>query len=200
MTRSTAERDDTPAMSRGPVLVIEPEATTRRLLSEMLARGGYESHLAADSPSARACCQGHAPAVALCSLPPTTDALDLVAWMTTERRLFVVGIAEDGDAATRYAQAGACTVIPKPPPEFLLLASVGIAHRLLGEKLRHEERQRGRRRIGTAVGIVMERQRLGEKEAYQLLRRIARSERRRMVEVAEEIIAASAGLNLADPR
>ena len=52
-----------------------------------------------------------------------------------------------------------------------------------------------RKRIERAKGIVMARRGLGEEEAYRLLRRAAMDQNKRLAEIAEAVIAASALLS-----
>ena len=52
--------------------------------------------------------------------------------------------------------------------------------------------------ISTAVGVIMERHKVHRDIAFDILRKHARSERRRIKEIAEEIAAASDTLN--EPR
>jgi ANTAR domain len=49
--------------------------------------------------------------------------------------------------------------------------------------------------VSTVVGILMERYRIQRTEAYERLRRYSRTERRKVVEVATEIIAATEKLS-----
>ena len=49
--------------------------------------------------------------------------------------------------------------------------------------------------VSTVVGILMERYRLQRAEAYERLRRYSRTERRKVVEVATEIIVATEKLS-----
>ncbi|MGZ8190161.1 MAG: ANTAR domain-containing response regulator [Methylococcaceae bacterium] len=52
------------------------------------------------------------------------------------------------------------------------------------------------REINIAVGITMMQYRLGRQAAFELLRKTARSQRRKLMELAEEVIKASETLNL----
>jgi phosphogluconate dehydratase len=52
------------------------------------------------------------------------------------------------------------------------------------------------RDVSLAIGIVMERRRLGRQDAFELLRGQARTERRKLIELAREIVLAAEKLNL----
>jgi ANTAR domain. len=54
----------------------------------------------------------------------------------------------------------------------------------------------GEREISIAVGITMVQYRLGRKAAFELLRKTARSQSRRLAELAIDVIKASEALNL----
>jgi AmiR/NasT family two-component response regulator len=49
--------------------------------------------------------------------------------------------------------------------------------------------------VSTVVGILMERYRIQRAEAYERLRRYSRTERRKVVEIATEILAATEELS-----
>jgi response regulator NasT len=52
------------------------------------------------------------------------------------------------------------------------------------------------REVAMALGLLMERKRIDRKQAFELLRTNARSNRRSMEAVAKELLAASEKLNL----
>ncbi|MBV6475121.1 MAG: hypothetical protein MOGDAGHF_00638 [Rhodocyclaceae bacterium] len=51
------------------------------------------------------------------------------------------------------------------------------------------------REVSMAIGLLMERRRLGRQEAFEFLRTTARAQRRKIGEVAEEILSAAELLN-----
>ncbi|MBL8491281.1 MAG: response regulator [Rhodocyclaceae bacterium] len=54
----------------------------------------------------------------------------------------------------------------------------------------------GDREISIAIGIAMVQHKLGRAEAFELLRRSARNQRRKLAELAKEVVAAQQALNL----
>ncbi len=66
--------------------------------------------------------------------------------------------------------------------------------RMTGQQLQNA--LNSEREISVAVGITMVQYRLGRKAAFDLLRKTARNQRRKLAELAIEIINASEALNL----
>ena len=62
-----------------------------------------------------------------------------------------------------------------------------------------EGTQERERQVSQAVGLIMERRRVSSQEAFELLRRRARTERRRIAEVARGIVEAADTLNALAP-
>jgi response regulator NasT len=64
------------------------------------------------------------------------------------------------------------------------------------EKQSLQQAVRHNRSIGTAVGLLMERHGLTSADAFETLRRQARSERRSVAALASDIVAAAAATRL----
>lgn len=98
---------------------------------------------------------------------------------------------------------GALAYLVKPIDVPQLIPAVEAAIARAGEinDLRETHRQLrqaldGDRQISVATGIVMVQHRLGRKEAFEVLRRSARSQRKKLSVVADEVVAAQEAMNL----
>jgi AmiR/NasT family two-component response regulator len=99
------------------------------------------------------------------------------------------------------AEAGAMRILMKPVPHSQLLPAVHTAlvrHRelqQLRQRLQHLESIRHtRHETGVVVGLLMERLQIPSRDAFARLRRFARERKRRISDVANEILRGSEDL------
>jgi hypothetical protein len=95
----------------------------------------------------------------------------------------------DADMGTTTPQGGARPAALQPLPPTSPAAGESSTIEQLGHALQ------ARRETSMAVGILMERRRLGRQAAFEALRSQARSQRRRLQDVAAEIVNAVDALN-----
>lgn len=111
---------------------------------------------------------------------------------------FVFLSAYGDEAVVREAtEAGALGFLTKPvdTPQLVPFVEAAIArgrdiNALLGANGQLERVLQVEQKTRTAVGIIMESRKLDSISAFELLRRHARNQRRRVVDVAEELIGA----------
>lgn len=101
------------------------------------------------------------------------------------------------------AEAGALGYLVKPVdiPQLVPFIEAAMARgreidMLRGTTEQLEQALKVEQKTRTAVGIIMERKGLDRQEAFDLLRARARSQRRKIGEVADELITAVEGMNL----
>lgn len=101
------------------------------------------------------------------------------------------------------AEAGALGYLVKPVdiPQLVPFIEAAMARGreidlLRGTTEQLEQALKVEQKTRTAVGIIMERKGLDRQEAFDLLRARARSQRRKIGEVADELITAVEGMNL----
>jgi AmiR/NasT family two-component response regulator len=122
---------------------------------------------------------------------------------TDANSAFIMVAREHSLRAAKAAIAGGASGYFAAPFEFLSLgvaicAAAGQARALasLNERTaRLHASMEGDQTVSTVVGILMERFRLQRAEAYARLRRYSRTERRKVVELATELVASSEDLS-----
>jgi AmiR/NasT family two-component response regulator len=144
------------------------------------------------------------------SLAGEADAPDMVVLVvegsfpaTDANNAFIVIAREQSLRAAKAAIAGGASGYFAAPFEFLSLGvaictAAGQARALasLTERtVRLHASMEGDQTVSTVVGILMERFRLQRAEAYARLRRYSRTERRKVVELATELVASSEELS-----
>ena len=109
----------------------------------------------------------------------------------------------DEELVEQASAAGAMGYVVKPADPDRLVPAIEAAFARAGDvkTLRNTGRQLqtaldADRDVSLAIGIIMERRRLGRQDAFELLRGQARTERRKLIELAREIVLAAEKLNL----
>ena len=109
----------------------------------------------------------------------------------------------DEELVEQASEAGAMGYVVKPADPDRLVPAIEAAFARAGDvrKLRETGRQLqtaldADRDVSLAIGILMERRGLGRQDAFELLRGHARTERRKLIELAREIVLALEKLNL----
>lgn len=165
-----------------------------------MQRLGYAVQRAASGESALALCAFEPPDLAILEVGlPGMDGLDLARRLretTPVPHLFLSACGERQtiDIAVRDGALG-YLIKPLeveqivPSIEAALARGADLGNLRQSESGLHEALV-AKRETAMAVGIVMERYRLGREPAFEALRTLARSERRRLEEVAEEIVRA----------
>lgn len=116
--------------------------------------------------------------------------------------VFMTGLSELDDKLKAFA-VGAVDYITKPILEPELLARVGV-HLQLRNSLKEIEGRNERlvnaldvsNVVNVAIGVFMERHRISHQDAFDSIRSRARSQRRKVDEVAEEILSGLNDLNM----
>jgi AmiR/NasT family two-component response regulator len=144
------------------------------------------------------------------SLAGEQDAPDVVVLVvegsfpaTDANSAFIVVARERSLRAAKAAIAGGASGYFAAPFDFLSLgvaicAAAGQARALASvneRTARLHASMEGDQTVNTVVGILMERFRLQRAEAYARLRRYSRTERRKVVELATELVASSEELS-----
>lgn len=130
---------------------------------------------------------------------PGRDGLELARRLAEFDRIPFLLLTAFGDRefVEQANEVGALAYLVKPIDVPQLIPAVEAAIARAGEisELRETHRQLrqaldGDRQISVATGIVMVQHRLGRKEAFEMLRRSARSQRKKLAVVADEVVAA----------
>ncbi len=109
---------------------------------------------------------------------------------------------DDRDAVTAAAQAGGVGYLTKPCNIQHLVPALAVGLERARERKALKERNERlqaalnhTREINVAIGILMERFRLPRREAYECLRRQARRQRRKVLELAGQLVSMSEFVN-----
>ena len=109
----------------------------------------------------------------------------------------------DLDVVRQAASEGSLGYLLKPVDLPQILPSIETAlvraeelHKLRAAELHLSSALNSNRTISLAVGVIMERHRLQQKEAFEILRFFARSHRRKISEVAADVVRAIDAINL----
>lgn len=187
------------------LLLVDDDAVSSLLLAEGLRGIGFDVVLAASGTEALEAVEQSEFDLAVLDIDmPGMDGLETARQLHARRPvpyLFLSG-REEIDLVRLAAQQGALGYLLKPlKPQQLVLAVEAAMIR--GREI--ADLREGQTRLGAslaleqktrmAVGVLMERERLDRKQAMELLRSRARSQRRRIGDVAGDILDAVETLN-----
>jgi AmiR/NasT family two-component response regulator len=174
------------------VLVADERQKYLEPVSDAVADLGHEviAHEVAIAKVGRATVE-HRPDIAIVALHEDTDhALELISEIVDEAVCPVIALADDAsrDFVAAAAGRGVFAYIDSTE-ETELQGAIDVAlqrYRQFSQLLQAFAR---RARIERAKGILMERHGLGDQEAFDRIRGAARSERRPLIEVVDELLA-----------
>ncbi|MEO5342731.1 MAG: response regulator [Gammaproteobacteria bacterium SHHR-1] len=192
------------AQAQSELLIADDDPILLGLVAEGLTLAGYRVRQASCGKAALGLCREQAPDLAILDIGmPDLNGIELAEILRRETQvpvLFLTGHGEQivVDKAMSSAQGMALGYVLKPVKIDSLIpqvqAALELSQHLNGLKCRETQLQDSlskSHQIDLATGILMERFHLGLSEAEEALRRQARSERRKMADLAAEIIAAS---------
>ena len=207
MTAPVATRPGSSDPSRKApcVLVVDDDRLVLATVAEGLREAGYAVDTAESAQEARERVGAARPDIALLDVRmPGETGIELARWLRARDIPFLFLTAYGDASIVREAvEEGALGYLIKPVDVPQLVAALEAALQRAEDirRLRETEAQlqralSGSRYTSMAVGLIMERHRLTEKEAFERLRRFARSQRRRIEEVAEELVRSEELVNL----
>jgi response regulator NasT len=189
------------------ILLVDDDPAELARAAENLVGGGYEVTTAGSGEEALRCAQAATFGLAVLDMRmPGMTGAQLAARLANEFGCFSLILSGHGDpqAVRDAVRDGALGDLKKPlqAAELIPAVETGLARSLeLARLLRSHDHLsvalREGRETSIAVGMLMERLHLGRAAAFERLRGLARSQRRRVEEVAEELIAAAETLNAA---
>jgi response regulator NasT len=201
-----------PANSRRLILLVDDDTLLLDYIATVLRHAGYDTLSAASAPEAlqRIAERGAAhqePDFALALLDitmPGMSGLDLARRLKdhTEVPFMFLSAVDDAETARQAASHGAVGFVVKPVDAGRLLPAFEAALARADEirQLRRTEANLNAalaagRETSLAVGLLMARYQTDRNTAFEVLRDHARSSRRKINEVAEQIVAAEELLN-----
>ncbi|HEY8518948.1 MAG TPA: response regulator [Gammaproteobacteria bacterium] len=192
------------------ILVVDDDRAMLSLITEVLRRAGYEASNADNAEEAIAAVSAATPDLAVLDIGlPGASGLDLAALLRDQFGVPFVFLTlhEDEAIVRRAAAAGALAYVVKPADMRQCVPTIDAAVARAAElrQLREKEAHlstalQQSRDVSMAVGVLMERLRLDRDTAFERLREQARSQRRKIAEVAAELLDGAERLNaLANP-
>lgn len=198
-------RLDAPA--RRLVLIVDDDALLRDYLAEVLQHAGHDTVGAGTAAEALRVIEERGPEVGLVLLDiemPGMSGLALARLLREETTISFMFLSASDDAATARAaaDAGAVGYLVKPVDAAQLMPAFAAAL-ARGDDIRRLRRSEeslasalaAGRETSIAVGVLMARFHLDRHQAFDVLREQARAQRRKVNEVAEQILAAEETLN-----
>lgn len=176
------------------ILVADDDRIVRFTLAEGLRRAGYSVVEAADGEKALEMCFSENPALALLDIRmPGLDGLELARRLKEETDVPFVFFSAYGDEAfvQQAIAAGALGYLIKPLSVASLLPMIQTALARARDISSLEGALASNRTIATAVGILMQQEQLDQAAAFERLRDNARKHRRKVVDLALQIIEKS---------
>ncbi|HHQ40984.1 MAG TPA: response regulator [Chromatiales bacterium] len=207
MTAPVATRPGSsdPSREAARVLVVDDDRLVLATVAGGLREAGYVVDTAESAREARERVEAARPDIALLDVRmPGETGIELARWLRARDIPFLFLTAYGDASIVREAvEEGALGYLIKPVDVPQLVAALEAALQRAEDirRLRETEAQlqralSGSRYTSMAVGLIMERHRLTEKEAFERLRRFARSQRRKIEDVAEELVRSEELVNL----
>lgn len=188
------------------ILIVDDDRVILHILAEGLRELGYEVATAVGGADALGLArESPFDLVVLDVRMPGMSGVEVARELRRENLASFVFLSAFGDETVvrDAAEAGALGYLVKPVdiPQLVPFIEAAIARGqeidlLRGTAEQLEQALKVEQKTRTAVGIIMERKGLDRQEAFDLLRAKARSQRRKIGEVADELITAVEGMNL----
>lgn len=196
----------TQATTRPRVLVVDDDTVILATMEDGLNAAGYDVALAQSAQEAIEAIVGTPIDLAIIDVRmPGVDGLALANHLREHTSIPFMFLSAYGDRDVVHSalQRGALGYLLKPMDTPQLILSIEAAMlrgreiiRLRESETRLKAALATEQKTRTAVGVLMERQRLDQQSAFERLRRRARSQRRKITEIADEVISAAEALNI----
>lgn len=187
------------------IFVVDDDRLVLATLSSDLQRAGYEVRSFESGISAIEAYKESQPDLVLLDVRmPGMDGIEIATEMLRFefRPILILSAYDDVDIVGKSIASGVSGYLVKPlqPSQLIPAIETSIARskdvdKLLKNNNNLVSNTEKNRLISTAVGILMERAKMDRDQAFDNLRRFARSERRPLVEISEELVKAISTAN-----
>ncbi len=188
------------------ILIVDDDRVILNILAEGLRDLGYDVSSAVSGSEALELAKAAQHDLAVLDMRmPEMSGLEVARELKAANLVPFVFLSAFGDESDvrDAAEAGALGYLVKPVdiPQLVPFIEAAMARGREIDLLRStteqlEQALRVEQKTRTAVGIIMERKGLDRQEAFDLLRARARTQRRKIGDVADELISAVEGMNL----
>ena len=185
-------------MKKLNILIADDESIIRLGLKHILEEAGHTVYDAENGASALRLAEGCKPDLVILDIKmPEMDGLEAAHLLLDRMQVPVIFLTAYGEQELieRAARLPVMGYLVKPIKEAELLAMIEVAAQRYGEHARVaqtaaelEEEVSSRRIIDRAKGLLMQGEGISEFEAYHRLQQRAQTERRTLLEVAQELI------------
>ncbi len=193
-------------MSQRRILIMDDDEETRDILTAGLTQHGFDVIATGSAEEAVEICRTQSPDLAILDVyMPGASGIDAAIAIKKETvtPFLFLSASDEKDIVQQAVSVGALGYMVKPIDIFQLIPAVeaALVRATDIKALRDAQDNLSRaladgRGTSVAVGLIMERFRVGEDEAFNLLRHQAREQRRKISELAQDIIAAAERINL----
>jgi response regulator NasT len=201
-----AQKSTAPAERPDPtVLLVDDDRLILATLSHGLRASGFKTIEAATGVEALQLCMRNPPSVAIIDYDlPGVTGLEIAKSLQPHASFPMIFLSAYGDdkIVSSAIELGVMAYLVKPiDPSRLVPILRTVMQRfaeltaLKGESAQLASALHATRSTSMVVGLLMERLRLSEKQAYDRLRQYCRSQNRKVADVATDILAAADGLN-----
>jgi response regulator NasT len=187
------------------ILVVDDDVAYARLLVELLSRAGHDVSATRTAQEAICAVAVSAPDLALVDVRlPGDSGLILGTALRSEYDVAFIILSglDDLEIAQQAAQIGAIAYLVKTGnlDQYVPAIHTALARSEELRELRRREAQLSKalqqsRAVSAATGVMMERSRLSRQQAFESLRGLARTQRRRLSDVAEQFLSSVECLN-----
>lgn len=188
------------------VLLVDDDRLVLSTMASGLAQAGYAVQACASAEEALRVLAVAQPDLAVLDVRmPGQSGIELARYLSEETDVPFIFLSaySDTDIVRQAAENGALGYVVKPvdlpqliPAIEAALARAADIHTLRATGAQLQTALSENREVSMAIGLIMERRRLDRQHAFEALRAMARTQRRKIGEVAQEILAAAELLNL----
>ncbi len=191
-------------MAPRSILLVDDDRLILATLSDGLEKDGYSVSTASDGLQALEMVKENSPDLAILDIRmPRMSGIDLAQKFMEQNIPFLALTAySEKETVETMIDQGALGYIVKPVDVRQLIPAIEAAverandlKALRKEKSNLDTALSSERDTSKAIGVIMERYRMTADDAFEYLRRTARSERRKLADVSSEIIQAQNVLN-----
>ncbi len=196
-------------MTKAKVLLADDDRLVLVTLSNGLRKAGYDILEASSGEEALVVCEEHQPDLAILDIRmPGLSGIETAQKFNCDYNLpfLMLSAYSDDELVKEAVSVGALGYLVKPldVPQIVPTIEAALERSSDIGKLKNSEFHLNRalhigRNTSTAVGLLMERYRLTSENAFDMLRRHARSQRRKVIDVATDIVAAAEAINIQTP-